>query len=151
LLIHQLKPGEIEECASFWHSVWHATFPEIIHPHPLSRWRKRLRAFHRKARVVVAKRNRRICAVMIYFPNGFIDQLWIDPACQGQGLGTKLIQYAERKTGQPAHLYCWVINRPALEFYKRKGFVICGRKKHPYFPSNLYVMKKRRDDNDGKK
>jgi ribosomal protein S18 acetylase RimI-like enzyme len=142
MIIKNLKENEINECASLWHYVWHYTFFNKAFPKPLSDWRKRVRKYFQKGKVVVAKQDKRMVAMMVYLNNGYIEQLWVDPKYQGKGIGSKLIEYVEKKTEKKAHLHCWIINHKGLEFYKRKGFKITGRKRHPYFSSYQFKMKR---------
>ncbi len=58
---------------------------------------------------------------------GWIEQLYLDPAWIGRGLGTRFI--AEAKRRYPAGLQLWTFeaNEPALRFYVREGFTAVER------------------------
>ncbi|MFJ9041881.1 GNAT family N-acetyltransferase [Streptomyces sp. NPDC102406] len=52
-----------------------------------------------------------------------LDQLYLDPPWQGQGIGGGLVHLAKQR--RPAGLALWTfqVNEPARRFYERHGFV----------------------------
>lgn len=58
----------------------------------------------------------------IAFANGWIEQLYILPEWQGQGIGKALLEIAK---GKSPKLRAWTFqqNTPARQFYERNGFV----------------------------
>lgn len=57
----------------------------------------------------------------VYAPGGFIHHLYVDPACQQQGVGSKLLRYCRAKIGPQATLKCDLCNTRAVQFYRRLG------------------------------
>lgn len=57
----------------------------------------------------------------IAFRDGWVDHLYVEPAAQGRGLGSALLNQA--MVGR-SHLKLWVFqkNTPAIGFYARRGF-----------------------------
>lgn len=53
----------------------------------------------------------------------YVDRLYIDPACQGRGLGLALMDHARRLSPGGLELHTHVENHPARSFYRRLGFV----------------------------
>lgn len=53
---------------------------------------------------------------------GWIDQLYLHPDVVGQGIGTRLIEWAKTELGSPIRLYTFQENQRAIRFYKRHGF-----------------------------
>ncbi|MFE6886767.1 GNAT family N-acetyltransferase [Streptomyces sp. NPDC057694] len=52
-----------------------------------------------------------------------LDQLYLDPAWQGQGIGSRLVDLAKQR--RPAGLALWTfqVNDSARRFYERHGFI----------------------------
>jgi len=53
---------------------------------------------------------------------GWIDQLYLDPAAVGSGIGAALLAHAQRALGPPIRLYTFQQNAGARRFYERHGF-----------------------------
>ncbi|WP_195575597.1 GNAT family N-acetyltransferase [Paenibacillus sp. 1001270B_150601_E10] len=56
-----------------------------------------------------------------------IEMLFVDPNFHGQGLGTKLIQFAQERYGNQLLVDVNEQNNGACRFYERYGFVQVGR------------------------
>ena len=54
---------------------------------------------------------------------GWLDHLYIAPAHQRGGLGTRLLEEAKRIGGAPLRLWAFQRNHPARAFYRRHGFI----------------------------
>lgn len=61
-------------------------------------------------------------AGMLVLDGGWIDQLYVDPALTGAGIGTQLIGVAKRQRPQGLRLWTFVSNEGAKRFYERHGF-----------------------------
>jgi GNAT superfamily N-acetyltransferase len=70
----------------------------------------------------VAEEDGRVVGLMVLDEAG-IDQLYIEPALLGRGIGSRLVAIAklERPTGLA--LYTFQVNERARQFYERHGFV----------------------------
>jgi GNAT superfamily N-acetyltransferase len=74
-----------------------------------------------------------------------LDQLYLDPAWQGQGIGGRLVHLAKQLS--PAGLVLWTfqVNEPARRFYERHGFVAAdytdGRHNEEREPDVRYVWR----------
>ena len=66
-----------------------------------------------------------IVAAMMALTAGWIEQLYVEPAAQGQGLGAALLATAKRAAHGAAGLDLWAFqaNAQARRFYERHGFV----------------------------
>ncbi len=53
----------------------------------------------------------------------WIDQLYVDPAYLGRGIGSRLLELAKRERPGRLRLWTFVSNEPAQRFYERHGFV----------------------------
>lgn len=61
-------------------------------------------------------------AVSHQHDGAWLDQLYLDPACCGQGLGGQLLAQALGRLPRPVRLYCFQANGGARRFYERHGF-----------------------------
>ncbi|MFB8761173.1 GNAT family N-acetyltransferase [Nocardiopsis alba] len=52
-----------------------------------------------------------------------LDQLYLDPAWRGRGLGDRFIALAKRRRPDGLTLWTFQVNEPARRFYERHGFV----------------------------
>ena len=75
--------------------------------------------------VIVAARGSEIIGfASIFEPEWFIHLLFVEPALQGSGIGTALINHVERiAKGHPLSLKCQRENNLAMSYYKSLGFI----------------------------
>jgi GNAT superfamily N-acetyltransferase len=61
---------------------------------------------------------------VLVLDDDWVDQLYVDPAVTGRGLGSRLIELA--KSRRPAGLQLWTFatNTGAQRFYRRHGFIV---------------------------
>jgi GNAT superfamily N-acetyltransferase len=60
---------------------------------------------------------------LLVLDNGTIDQLYVDPAHTGSGLGSQLIEFAKDEHPGGLDLWTFQANVGARRFYERHGFV----------------------------
>lgn len=60
---------------------------------------------------------------ILVLDGGWIDQLYVDPAHTGRGVGGVLLETAKRERPGGLHLWTFVSNLRAQRFYERHGFV----------------------------
>ena len=53
---------------------------------------------------------------------GWVDQLYLDPAWIGRGLGVQFVELAEQRHPLGLQLWTFEVNEPAQRFYERHGF-----------------------------
>ncbi len=51
-----------------------------------------------------------------------LDDLYIDPAYQGKGIGSAVLRRCIQEAGQPVYLYVFTRNTRAISLYERLGF-----------------------------
>lgn len=57
----------------------------------------------------------------------WVDQLYVDPAATGQGLGARLLERAKAQRPKGLDLWTFEANTGARRFYQRHGFTEVGR------------------------
>jgi len=122
--IRRALPAEAESLAALWLRSRAASFPSIppaIHTdEDVHRW------FEAKVlpsrEVWVADRQGEATALMV-LDHEWIDQLYVDPASTGRGIGGALLEHAMGL--RPTGLYLWTFqgNLGARRFYEAHGFV----------------------------
>ena len=73
----------------------------------------------------------------------WLDQLYVEPALTGRGIGAELVKVAKRERPQGLQLWTFASNAGAQRFYDRHGFVETrrtdGRDNEEGLPNILYV------------
>ncbi|MFI5542309.1 GNAT family N-acetyltransferase [Streptomyces sp. NPDC051815] len=64
---------------------------------------------------------------MMVLDDAELDQLYVDPAWQGQGIGGRLVELAKQRRPAGMALWTFQVNEAAQHFYQRHGFVAAER------------------------
>jgi GNAT superfamily N-acetyltransferase len=72
--------------------------------------------------VWVAEHDGEIVALLVLEP-GWVEQLYVDPAFTGRGLGSRLLDLARERNPTGLELWTFQANTGARRFYKRHGFI----------------------------
>ena len=110
--------------AEVWLRSRHASVP--ANPAPVHR-DDEVRAWF--AEVVLPTRETWVAEVdgsvvaLLVLEDGWVDQLHVDPALTGEGLGSQLIEVAKAQRPDGLDLWTFVANHGARRFYARHGFV----------------------------
>jgi ribosomal protein S18 acetylase RimI-like enzyme len=73
-------------------------------------------------RTWVAEAVGRVVGMIVLDADG-IDQLYVDPAWHGRGIGSRLVELAKRRRPDGLALYTFQVNDRARRFYERHGFL----------------------------
>lgn len=63
---------------------------------------------------------------------GYLDQLFVDPAYHGRGIGRMLLQFARKSLPDEIRLRCASRNEKAWHWYEREGFVLEKEQLHEH-------------------
>jgi len=91
---------------------------------------------------VAEDRSRRPLGIMV-LDGSWLDQLYVEPAMTGRGIGGRLVEIAKRRRPDGLRLWTFASNPRAGRFYERHGFVEVrrtdGAENEEHAPDILYV------------
>jgi ribosomal protein S18 acetylase RimI-like enzyme len=141
MMPRRLELAEMDTAARIHREAFDHALPWLagLHTPDQDRWFFRERVF-RECEVWGAF-DRAAMIGIIAFREGWIDQLYVRPAAQGRGVGTQLLDVAQRAF---ASLQLWTFQRnaQARRFYRARGFVLVeetdGSRNEEKEPDALY-------------
>ena len=129
-IIRIYESQDLSKIVQLWYKTWHSAFPEIQHPQPYHLWEKRFRdELVRKGEVWVADIKSQVVGFIVVFrvdnskTRGELNQIFVDPIFQNQGIGTALINKAKTIFPEVLRLTTLQSNTKACYFYVKHGFV----------------------------
>jgi GNAT superfamily N-acetyltransferase len=123
--IRPLQDNDIPHVVSLWYRTWHATFPALRHPDPLSTWEQHFRDdLTSRGTIWVAERDGHLAGFLVVMVrDNYLAQLFVEPTSHRQGIGTVLLHKAKELCPQGLSLHTLQQNVQARRFYERHGFV----------------------------
>ena len=123
--IRRYEPRDLTATVDLWRRTWHTTFPTLSHPWSDEAWTERFQDdLLTETTVWVAETDVQIVGFMaLDVPNGHLRQMWVDPNCHGQGIGSALLDLAKAQCPNGLTLHTLQQNQHARAFYERRGFV----------------------------
>jgi ribosomal protein S18 acetylase RimI-like enzyme len=120
--IRPASVGDAEAVADVYLASFHATYT-----FPLAHTDDEVRGWLRailtdEGRTWVADAAEQVVGMMVLDDDG-IDQLYVDPAWLGRGIGSRLVAIAKAERPGGLGLYTFQVNDRARRFYERHGFV----------------------------
>lgn len=119
------RPDDLETVVQLWYRSWHHNFPDFQHPWPFAQWRER---FQEKVAanesIWIAENAGKIVGFFVLREgDGYLDQIFVAPETQHQGVGTILLNKAKQLAPGGIYLDTLQRNASARRFYERHGFV----------------------------
>jgi GNAT superfamily N-acetyltransferase len=147
-VIRPARPDEYDEVARVWMESWVSTGLEDASNYLLANLRARVRHEIEKGwTLYVADDDGRIAAMLaLHLPDRYLDQLFVAPAYQGNGLGRQLLGFTRTHLPDEIWLRCVRENDKAWRWYEREGFVF---EKQEVESKNGFTMKYYRWKKDG--
>jgi ribosomal protein S18 acetylase RimI-like enzyme len=125
-IIRPARSDEYDQIARVWMDSWVSTGLEDASDSLLTKLRARVRVEVAKGwSLYVADDNRRLAAMLaIHLPERYLDQLFVAPEYQGDGLGRRLLAFTRQQLPEEIWLRCVRENERAWRWYEREGFVL---------------------------
>ncbi|KRR03944.1 acetyltransferase [Bradyrhizobium jicamae] len=124
-IIRPVRPDEYDEVARVWMNSWVSTGLEDASDAVLARLRARIAMGAEKgSSLYVADDNGKLAAMLtLHLPDRYLDQLFVAPEYQGDGLGRQLLAFTRQQMPDEIWLRCVRENEKAWRWYEREGFV----------------------------
>lgn len=117
------RPDDADAIATIHTEARRAAMPWLPTPHTLDETRHWIAALVLPRQVVwVAEREGRVAGVAA-LDGTTLEQLYVLPAAQGQGVGGALLAKMQALAGDELELWTFQRNAAARAFYERRGFV----------------------------
>lgn len=111
------------QMAEVWLRSFAGALPTVTRAHPDDDVRRWVRdVLVAGGRTWVAVDGGRVVGLLALRP-GWVEQLYVDPAAQGRGIGAALLDQAKARNPGGLQLWTFQINAGARRFYAREGFV----------------------------
>ena len=126
--VRQVRSSDATDCAAVYlrsRAFALPTVPVVHAPGEVRRWMAD--EVIGRSDVWVAEVDGVITGLMV-LDHGWIEQLYVDPAWLGRGLGDRFLDIARQRAGGAGlQLWTFQVNEPAVRFYARHGFVEAER------------------------
>jgi ribosomal protein S18 acetylase RimI-like enzyme len=161
-LIRAARPADARPIAAVHVATWRDAYAGLLPDDVLAgldtgerahRWRDRLAAPAAGTFVLVFEQDGRVGGFVSggpsrdQFPGGEVYAIYVDPACQGRGAGTRLLTGAARHLAEAhftdASLWVLASNHPARRFYESQGWRSDGTEQPWTHPGGNAVMEVR--------
>ena len=138
--IRRARIDEHDEIARVWMNSWVSTGLEDASNFLLAKLRARVpQEIEKGWSLYVADDGETLAAMLaLHLPERYLDQLFVAPEYQGNGLGRQLLAFTRNHLPDEIILRCVRENEKAWRWYEREGFVF---EKEQVDPMTGFVMK----------
>jgi GNAT superfamily N-acetyltransferase len=125
-MIRPAQDDEYDAVAGVWMNSWASTGLEEASEVLLAKLRARIsQEIARGWSLFVAEDETKLAAMLaLHLPDRYLDQLFVAPEYQAQGLGRKLLAFTRTLLPEEIWLRCARGNEKAWRWYEREGFVL---------------------------
>jgi GNAT superfamily N-acetyltransferase len=140
MVIRPARVDEYDEIARVWMNSWASIGLEDATNFLLAKLRARIpREVEQGWSLFVAEHRGAIVAMLaLHLPKMYLDQLFVAPEYQGEGLGRRLLTFTRQRLPTEIYLRCVRENEKAWRWYEREGFIF---EKEQAEPMTGFVMK----------
>ncbi len=115
-------PSDAAAVAEVWLRSFDAALPTVRRAHSDDEVRGWVRDVLLPAHDVwVAEADGAVVGVLA-LSEGWLEQLYLDPAWRGRGIGDRMVGLAKQRQAAGLQLWTFQVNGPAQRFYERHGF-----------------------------
>ena len=117
-------PDDFESLVRLWYESWHHNFPNLQHPWTYLQWREHFQdRVTANASIWIAEGTGQLAGfIVLHENNGYLDQIFVSPAMQRQGVGTILLNKAKELSPDGIYLDTLQSNTKSRRFYEKHGF-----------------------------
>lgn len=128
LVVRRATGRDASAVAGVWLRSFAAALPGVRRAHTdrqVAEWIRETVVPHRETWVAAVRGE--VVGMMVLGGGGELEQLYLDPAWRGRGIGDRLVGLAKRRRPDGLVLWTFQANGPARRFYERHGFCETGR------------------------
>ncbi|KRD46627.1 GCN5 family acetyltransferase [Acidovorax sp. Root275] len=132
-LVRPATDADLASLARVWRRAWCSANPSVASVAPPDHWEARVRAeFGLPCVTLVRAIGQEVTAFLVLdMAHAHLHQLFVDPDCQGQGVGAALLQQVHHLCPGGWTLHVATANHSARRFYARHGLVEGAVDTHP--------------------
>ncbi len=127
VIIRRADTSDAVETANVWIRSFTAALPTVHRAHTddeVRDWFTHVVVPHHETWVAVADS---AVVGLLVLDGGELEELYLDPAWRGRGLGDRLVGLAKQRCPGGLALWAFQVNEPAQRFYERHGFTATER------------------------
>ncbi|GAB7023412.1 GNAT family N-acetyltransferase [Salidesulfovibrio brasiliensis] len=151
ILIRPASSDDVPHIERVLKESFEASYADFMPPEFIEKWESKDLAGRLARRAwpefSVAERNGRVCGV-VQVQDAHLAELWVAPECIQQGIGSKLLAYAEwlayARGFDTASLFVYDINVTARQFYRKHGWAVVNAFPSKDVPGSTVLEKHKR-------